>query len=116
MHVGIHTESLIAVPMPDTLVVILIAVLVVALFVVAMSLTLIFKGHNIRSEISQNDELRRRGIKCAVQEAREEALGGTDCAGEGLCGEENCASCSVTERIRQSAGQTAGEDASHGRG
>ena len=38
--------------MPTWLIIILLAILAVGLFVLAMSLTLIFKGHHIDSEIS----------------------------------------------------------------
>ena len=50
------------------MIVILIAVVFVAFFVVGLSLTLIFKGHNIDSEIATNKNMQRLGIKCAVQE------------------------------------------------
>ena len=78
--------------MSSTLLVILIAVVLVAFFVVGMSLTLIFKGHNIKSEISDNEHMKERGIKCAVQETLE--LDGKkseeDCLG---CSAGNCGSC-----------------------
>ena len=56
--------------MPTWLIIILLAILAVGLFVLAMSLTLIFKGHHIDSEISTNENMRKLGIKCAVQETR----------------------------------------------
>ena len=74
-----------------TLIVILIAIAFVALFVLGMSLTLIFKGHNIDSEIATNKNMQRLGIKCAVQESREDT--GTDCADIGCHG--NCSSCDI---------------------
>ena len=69
--------------MSTILTVILIAVGAVAFFVVAMSLTLIFKGHHIDSEISTNKDMQRLGIKCAVQETREDMAA------------ENCAGCDI---------------------
>ena len=66
--------------MPTWLIIILLAILAVGLFVLAMSLTLIFKGHHIDSEISTNENMRKLGIKCAVQETREQMTG-------------NCAAC-----------------------
>ena len=57
--------------MSHTLLVILIAIAVVAFFALAMSLTLIFKGHHIESEISTNPNMQRLGIKCAVRRALE---------------------------------------------
>ena len=61
--------------MPTWLIIILLAILAVGLFVLAMSLTLIFKGHHIDSEISTNENMRKLGIKCAVQETREQMAG-----------------------------------------
>ena len=52
-------------------IVLLFSVGAVALFVVGLSLTLIFKGHPIDSEIATNKNMQRLGIKCAVQETRE---------------------------------------------
>ena len=43
------------------MIVILIAVVFVAFFVVGLSLTLIFKGHNIDSEIATNKNMQRLG-------------------------------------------------------
>lgn len=78
--------------MPTWLIVILISVLCVGLFVAGFSLTLIFKGHHIDSEISTNKDMQRLGIKCAVQEAREEMAAG-DCSATGCSG--NCAGCDI---------------------
>lgn len=71
--------------MPTWLIIILLAILAVGLFVLAMSLTLIFKGHHIDSEISTNENMRKLGIKCAVQETREQMTGLEDCASEPGC-------------------------------
>lgn len=46
----------------------LIAVGVVAFFVVGMSLTIIFKGHYMESEIGENRHMKARGIRCASQQ------------------------------------------------
>ncbi len=73
------------------MIVILIAVIFVAFFVVGLSLTLIFKGHNIDSEIATNKNMQRLGIKCAVQESREDV--GADCADAGCAG--NCSACDI---------------------
>ena len=58
--------------MPSWLILLLCAVAAVGLFVLGMSLTLMIKGHHIDSEISTNKNMQRLGIKCAVQETREE--------------------------------------------
>ena len=68
--------------MPSWLILLLAAIAAVALFVVGMSLTLMFKGHFIDSEISTNKNMQRLGIKCAVQESREDS-GQTDCVTAG---------------------------------
>ena len=78
--------------MGKTLVVILVAVAALALFVLAMSLTLIFKGHHIDSEISTNKNMQKLGIKCAVQETRED-MADDDCADSVCSG--NCAGCDI---------------------
>ncbi len=52
--------------------VLLITVVAVAFLVLALSLTLIFKGHHIQSEIGENPHMKERGIKCAAQQMRAE--------------------------------------------
>lgn len=86
--------------MPAWLIVILFAIAAVAFFVVGMSLTLIFKGHHIDSEISTNKNMQRLGIKCAVQETRE-ADGSADCSDgssplAGCTG--NCSACDIEHK------------------
>ena len=81
--------------MPGWLIVILCAIAAVALFVVGMSLTLIFKGHHINSEISTNKDMQRLGIKCAVQETRE-ADGTAGAALPGCSG--NCGACDIEHK------------------
>ena len=82
--------------MSTTWIVILIAIVLVAFFVLGMSLTLMIKGHNIASEISENKHMRERGIKCAVQETHEldaERAGKkAACDDTTVCG-GNCSSC-----------------------
>ena len=78
--------------MPAWLVVILFAIGAVALFVVGMSITIIFKGHFIDSEISTNKNMQKLGIKCAVQETRED-MAAEDCAPNACSG--NCAGCDI---------------------
>ena len=76
--------------MSTTWIVILIAIVLVAFFVLGMSL------HNIDSEISENKHMRERGIKCAVQETHEldaERAGKkAACDDTTVCG-GNCSSC-----------------------
>ena len=79
--------------MGTTLTVILVAVAAVAFFVLAMSLTLIFKGHHIDSEISTNKNMQKLGIKCAVQETRED-IAAENCETDTLC-TGNCAGCDI---------------------
>ena len=79
--------------MSNSLLVIGIAILAVGLFVLGLSLTLIFKGHHIDSEISTNKDMQRLGIKCAVQETRED-MAAEDCADDALC-TGNCAGCDI---------------------
>lgn len=78
--------------MSPVLTVILLAIAFVGLFVLGMSLTLIFKGHNIESEISTNRHMQERGIKCAVQQTRED-MAEADCKDVGCHG--NCSACDI---------------------
>ena len=77
--------------MPSWLVVVLVSIAAVALFVAGLSITIIVKGRFIDSEISTNKNMQKLGIKCAVQESREDT--GTDCADLGCHG--NCSSCDI---------------------
>ena len=84
--------------MPTWLIVFLFALGAVALFVVGMSLTLMIKGHHIDSEISTNKNMQRLGIRCAVQESREDS-GQTDCADAGCSG--NCSACDIEQTTKK---------------
>ena len=80
--------------MPSWLVVVLVSIGAVALFVVGLSITIIAKGHFIDSEISTNKNMQKLGIKCAVQETRED-IGQADCSDGDLgCG-GNCSACDI---------------------
>ncbi len=85
--------------MGSTLTIILIAIAAVAFFVLAMSLTLIFKGHHIDSEISTNKDMQRLGIKCAVQETRED-IANENCDDSPCSG--NCAGCDIEHSTKNS--------------
>ncbi len=87
--------------MPTWFIVLLFSVGAVALFVVGLSLTLIFKGHPIDSEIATNKNMQRLGIKCAVQETREAdgraaCSGSSETKGEPIAGcTGNCSACDI---------------------
>ncbi|MBQ5752637.1 MAG: hypothetical protein IIV91_00310 [Alistipes sp.] len=85
--------------MANWLIVILVAIAAVAFFVVGMSLTLMIKGHHIESEISTNKNMQRMGIKCAVQETRED-MAAEDCTDDSLC-TGNCAGCDIDHATAQ---------------
>lgn len=77
--------------MASWLIMLIASVVFVGLFALGMSLTLIFKGHHIESEISTNPNMKKLGIKCVVEEAREAQGGAGDC-GQTPC-DSNCAGC-----------------------
>lgn len=79
--------------MPSWLVVVLFAIGAVAFFGIALSITLIFKGHHIESEISTNPNMKKLGIKCAVQETRED-MAAESCETDSVC-TGNCAGCDI---------------------
>ena len=78
--------------MASWVVVLIASVVFVGLFALGMSLTLIFKGHHIESEISTNPNMRRLGIKCVVEEAREAAGNGCSVQGDAPCS-GSCGDC-----------------------
>ena len=80
--------------MSHTLLVILIAIGAVAFFALALSLTLLVKGHHIQSEISTNPNMQRLGIKCAVQETRED-INREACDDNPSACTGNCAGCDI---------------------
>lgn len=86
--------------MSSLLLVILASIAVVAFFVVGLSLTRIFKGHDIQSEISTNPNMQARGIKCAMQQEREEqlkAMGLDGCDTNADCNGE-CSACGAVAK------------------
>ena len=83
--------------MPSWLVVILFAIGAVDFFGIALSITLIFKGHHIESEISTNPNMKKLGIKCAVQETRED-MAADDCDTDSVC-TGNCAGCDIDHSV-----------------
>lgn len=62
---------------------------------IGLSLTLIFKGHNLESEVGDNRHMKKMGIKCTSQQLREEerALRGEDCGSLTDCSPDGCGSC-----------------------
>lgn len=85
--------------MSSVVTVIVVAIAAVAFFVLAMSLTLMIKGHHIDSEISTNKDMQRLGIKCAVQETRED-MAAESCDDNPCSG--NCAGCDVEHAMNSS--------------
>ena len=83
--------------MPNWLVVILFAIGAVAFFGIALSITLITKGHHIESEISTNPNMKKLGIKCAVQETRED-IAAENCDTDSVC-TGNCEGCDIDHSI-----------------
>ena len=79
--------------MPSWLIVILFAIGAVGFFAIALSITLMLKGHHIESEISTNPNMKKLGIKCAVQETRED-MAADDCQSDSIC-TGNCAGCDI---------------------
>ena len=75
---------------------IIISILVVGLFALAMSITLIVKGKNIDSEIGDNQNMKDLGITCARHQIEEEErrLRGEDGCNTRPCQPSGCGSCS----------------------
>lgn len=81
--------------MSPTLLVILIAIVVIGLMVLGLSITILRKGHYMQSEVGENEEMKKRGLKCASDEfRREEAeINGTECDTFTSCS-GGCGTCS----------------------
>lgn len=79
--------------MTNYLIVILCAIGAIAFFGIALSITLMVKGHHIESEISTNPNMKKLGIKCAVQETRED-MAADSCETDSVC-TGNCAGCDI---------------------
>ncbi len=79
--------------MSNLWIIILFSAGIIALFMLAMSLTLIIKGHHIESEISENRHMRERGIKCVIQETRELDGETSERSCETTCAGGDCSSC-----------------------
>ena len=84
----------------NTIIVVIVAsVLIVGFFVLGLSLTRLIKGHDIQSEISTNPHMQARGIKCAMQQEREEqlkAMGLEGCDTNSDCNGE-CSACGAVK-------------------
>ncbi len=49
-------------------IVVVVAVVAVGFFALALSLTRIFKGHDIRGEVGTNPDMQRLGLKCPAKD------------------------------------------------
>ena len=84
--------------MPPILLIILIAIGAVSLFFVGYSITYFFRGHHMQTEVGDNDEMKKRGLKCASQQIREDEaqLRGVDVSEiAGICSTADCDDCST---------------------
>lgn len=81
--------------MNPTLLTILISILVVGMLILGLSITLIRKGHHIQSEVGENSEMKRRGIKCTSQTIMDEerAIFGEDACKGSTCSMGSCSTC-----------------------
>lgn len=88
--------------MNSTLFVFLAAVFVVAFMVLGLSITLMRKGRHMQSEVGENDEMKRRGLKCATQEILEEerelGLLPSDCGDAISCDLGSCNTCTTPDK------------------
>ncbi len=72
----------------------IVAALVVTFLIVGLALTLIVKGRQLQSDIGTNDEMKKRGIKCASRQILEEeaAMRGEKLPEGGDC-DFSCGTC-----------------------
>lgn len=73
-----------------------IAIVAIALMVLGLSITLMRKGRNIQTDVGSNDDMRRLGLKCTIEQ-----MGGASCASSAVCGTDgtptSCSSCEHTD-------------------
>jgi hypothetical protein len=82
--------------MPPFLLVVLIAAGAVALLGVGYSITYFFRGRHMQTDVGDNDEMKKRGLRCTSQQIREHeaALRGVDVTRiEGICPAADCDRC-----------------------
>ena len=84
--------------MTQTVIIILFAVGAVALLVVGYSITYFFRGRHIQSDVGDNENMRKLGLKCTSQQIREDeaALRGVSPADLPIgCPGGDCNSCNT---------------------
>ncbi len=72
-------------------VVILIAIVAVAFMMFGLAITVIRKGRPLQSDVGNNDDMKKMGLKCTAQQFREDELkskGQIDCT-------EGCDKCGL---------------------
>ena len=89
--------------MPTWLIIILLAILAVGLFVLAMSLTLIFKGHHIDSEIFHQRKHAQTGYQMRRSGDREQMTDSKIAHRSRMLG--NCAACTPKRQPQYTAPQ-----------
>lgn len=65
-----------------------IAIGAVALLMVGLSITLMRKGHNIQGDVGENDEMKKLGLRCTIEEMTDRGCNAQD----GSC----CSHCDTT--------------------
>lgn len=77
----------------------IIAAIAVTLLMLGLSITLLRKGRNIQSDVGSNDDMKRLGLQCTIEQ-----MGGTSCANPSACGTDGTpASCSCCTSSDQCA-------------
>lgn len=82
--------------MSNFLIALIVSVVVVAIFVIGLSITLMRKGHNIETDVGSNRHMRALGLECASAQIRREEAARLGLKDQPLgCGESQCDSCST---------------------
>lgn len=81
--------------MKQILLVVIIAILALIFLMLGLAITRIRKGRDLQSEVGENDEMKKRGLRCASDQFRtEEAiLRGEECDDSLPCGIGACGTC-----------------------
>lgn len=81
------------------MIIFIITVAALALFVLGLSLTLIFKGRNIQGDVGGNEQMRKRGLECtsaAIRREQAELEGRAFEGGDFMCN-DCCSTCGKTD-------------------
>lgn len=65
------------------MVIFLVSIISLGLFMLGLSITLIYRGHHIQGDVGDNDAMRSLGLRCSLEQMGGAGCGGDGCGGQG---------------------------------